>query len=153
MNIIAWTHDCIQVHCAYSELSKRIESFGEFCYASDFAEMGAYNDDWYYGESNRYKCYSCAFAFNVDDIVRFSRREKIGLSAAGIIKHITANPCCGFLHKLSSGYRIWILSKLSYSLLFPFFPIYAILHITINIFYPSSLKLAISFQTITTLGG
>ena len=122
MNIIAWTEHSIQVHHAYSELSKRIESFGEFCYASDFAEMGAYNDDWYYGESNRYKCYSCAFAFNVDDIVRFSRREKIGLSAAGIIKHITANPCCGFLHKLSSGYRIWILSKLSHSLLFPFFP-------------------------------
>lgn len=84
--------------------------------------MGAYNDDWYHGESNRYKCHDCAFTFNVDDIVRFSRREKIGLPAAGIMKHITANPCCGFLHKLSEEYKTWILSKLSYFILFPILP-------------------------------
>ena len=77
--------------------------------------MGAYNDTWYHDETKRYKCYDCALNFNVDAIVRFARREKIGLTAAGILKHITANPCCGFLHGLSEEYRTWILSKLPYS--------------------------------------
>ena len=95
----------------YSELSKRIESFGEVQYATDLAAMGAYDDPWYHSEKQRYKCYECAFTFDLDAILRFARREKVGLEKAGILTHIIENPCCQFLHKLSKEYKAWALSK------------------------------------------
>ena len=101
----------------YSEPSKRVESFGDFGYATDLAGMGAYNDPWYHSTTQKYKCYACAFTFNLDAIVRFSRREGITLEDAGILKHITANPCCKFLNKLSREYQTWILSKYPYQVL------------------------------------